>query len=214
MSTIPFDFEKHTVRVRTDEGGCGWFVGNDICTVLELAKPENALARLDADEKRQQVIDTPGGPQKMTTINESGLYSLIFSSRKAAAKRFKKWVTGDVLPTIRRTGQYGERVFLPPERTEQQVTMSVDEYSILQGRIIEGQSRIVEFLEREARRKDVETYREVARAYIEETALTDEEIAEKLESVLGQYLPEWVAWRRRCLADRCIEPACTTSEVR
>jgi len=65
-----------------------------------------AFARLDDDEKGVVSNDTPGGQQEMTTINESGLYSLILSSRKPEARAFKRWVTHEVLPTIRKTCRY------------------------------------------------------------------------------------------------------------
>lgn len=107
-NVIPFDFEGGKVRVmmRGDEP---WFVLADVCRVLEIGNPRQAAARLDDDEKTTVTNDDgqPGqGAQQFTIINESGLYSLILTSRKEAAKRFKKWVTAEVLPTIRRTGRY------------------------------------------------------------------------------------------------------------
>ena len=100
-----FEFEGHGVRmaIRDDEP---WFVLSDICRVLEIRNPRDAAARLDDDEKGVGNTDTLGGPQEVTIVNESGLYSLILTSRKPAAKRFKKWVTAEVLPTLRRTGAY------------------------------------------------------------------------------------------------------------
>lgn len=102
----PFLFEdEHLVRtmLRADDP---WFVLADVCRVLEIDQPHHAAARLDDDEKGRDTITTPGGAQEMTIINESGLYSLILTSRKPAAKRFKKWVTSEVLPSIRKTGGY------------------------------------------------------------------------------------------------------------
>lgn len=84
-----------------------WFIGRDACSVLALAKPENSLALLDEDEKDTHTVGTPGGPQVVTLINESGLYSLILRSRKKEAKVFKRWITHEVLPAIRKTGSYG-----------------------------------------------------------------------------------------------------------
>lgn len=104
---VPFDFEGAAVRV-VDRGGDPWFVLADVCRVLEIGNSADAARRLDDDEKGVDTIDTPGGLQEMVVINESGLYSLILTSRKDAAKRFKKWVTADVLPTIRKTGGYGQ----------------------------------------------------------------------------------------------------------
>ena len=99
------EFEGQGVRMVAREVE-PWFVAVDVCRVLEIQKPENAFARLDDDEKDTHTVGTLGGPQKMTIINESGLYSLILTSRKPAARRFKKWVTSEVLPTLRRTGVY------------------------------------------------------------------------------------------------------------
>lgn len=106
MSTIiPFDFEDHAVRVLTRADG-PWFVLADVCGVLDITNSRNVTDRMDDDEKGVHTMDTLGGPQDMRIINESGLYTLILTSRKAAAKRFRKWVTAEVLPTIRKTGSY------------------------------------------------------------------------------------------------------------
>ncbi|MEY2875804.1 MAG: hypothetical protein RLZZ373_3175 [Pseudomonadota bacterium] len=83
-----------------------WFVAADVCAALTISNNRDALARLDDDEKGVGSIDTPSGTQQMGLINESGLYSLILGSRKPEAKRFKKWVTADVLPSLRKTGSY------------------------------------------------------------------------------------------------------------
>lgn len=103
---VPFSFESSEVRVIPRDGE-PWFVLADVCRVLEIGLTGDAARRLDDDEKGMDIIHTPGGPQEMTIINESGLYSLILTSRKPAAKRFKKWVTADVIPSIRKTGGYG-----------------------------------------------------------------------------------------------------------
>jgi len=106
---LPFEFEKHSVRVLEKAGGEVWFVLSDVCRVLEITNVGNAAARLDTDEKsniRNPDVTSAGGNPNITIINESGLYSLVLTSRKAAAKRFKKWVTGEVLPAIRKTGRY------------------------------------------------------------------------------------------------------------
>lgn len=105
MPTI-FNFEDRKVRVVivNDEP---WFVGKDVCEVLEISKHRDAVARLDDDERGSVLVDTPGGKQEMTAVNEYGIYSLIMTSRKPEAKRFKRWVTHEVLPRIRKTGQYG-----------------------------------------------------------------------------------------------------------
>jgi prophage antirepressor-like protein len=103
---VPFTFEASEVRVIPRDGE-PWFVAADIARVLEIGRTDDAVRRLDDDEKGTDIIRTPGGDQEMTIINESGLYSLILTSRKPAAKRFKKWVTAEVIPSIRKTGGYG-----------------------------------------------------------------------------------------------------------
>lgn len=81
-----------------------WFVANDVCDALALHRTQ--VRRLDDEDKALRSMHTPGGAQSLMTINESGLYALILGSRKPAAKRFKKWVTGTVLPAIRKDGAY------------------------------------------------------------------------------------------------------------
>jgi len=83
-----------------------WFVLADVCKVLELTTPAKVSARLEEDEKGVTSIHTLGGQQEMTIINESGLYSVILRSDKPQAKPFRKWVTSEVLPTIRKHGAY------------------------------------------------------------------------------------------------------------
>lgn len=83
-----------------------YFVVKDVCIILGISNHNDAVSRLDDDEKRGSVMPTPSGTQQMVVVNESGLYHLIFQSRKPEAKAFRKWVTAEVLPTLRRTGRY------------------------------------------------------------------------------------------------------------
>jgi hypothetical protein len=103
---VPFAFEDSLVRVRLDENGNPWFVAKDVCRVLELGNPRSSLALLEDDEKGVHTVDTLGGPQEMAIVSESGLYALIFRSRKPRARRIRKWVTSEVLPALRKTGGY------------------------------------------------------------------------------------------------------------
>ena len=86
-----------------------WFVASDACKCLDLANSRDAVSRLDDDEKGVGKVDTLGGSQDMMLISESGLYTLIMRSNKPEAKVFRKWVTSEVLPSIRKTGGYGIR---------------------------------------------------------------------------------------------------------
>lgn len=101
---VAFDFESHNVRVIVGPDGEPTFVAADLLSTLSLDR--KALERLDDDEKGVSSIHTPGGAQDMTVVNESGLYNLVLGSRKSEAKRFKRWVTHEVLPSIRKTGSY------------------------------------------------------------------------------------------------------------
>lgn len=109
--------ENENVSVRTKViDGEPWFVGKDVCDLLGLVNSRKSLQSLDEDEKGVTNGYTLGGNQELTIISESGLYHLIFISRKPEAKSIRRWVTGTVLPSIRRTGSYsvsGER----PEST-------------------------------------------------------------------------------------------------
>nr|UWD63556.1 MAG: antirepressor protein KilAC domain [Bacteriophage sp.] len=102
-----FNFNALTLRTLTDGNGDPWFVAKDVCDVLGLNNVGQALTRLDDDEKSSITLNdgTPGTPTK-AIVSESGLYSLILASRKPEAKEFKRWVTHEVLPTIRKHGAY------------------------------------------------------------------------------------------------------------
>lgn len=82
------------------------FVAKDVCDCLEITKHRDAISRLDSDERGLVKLDTPGGKQDIAAINEYGLYNLVLSSRKPEAKEFKRWITHDVIPAIRKTGSY------------------------------------------------------------------------------------------------------------
>lgn len=98
--------EFGTVRTIMIDGE-PWFVGKDIAKILGYTETAKAIRmHVDEDDKGVSILDTPGGRQRFTVINESGLYSLILSSKQDKAKQFKRWVTSIILPTIRRTGGY------------------------------------------------------------------------------------------------------------
>ena len=95
-------------EIRTlEEDGETWFVGKDVAEALGYKNTRQALAtNVDPDDRGVHSVDAPYGQQKMTVINESGLYSLILGSKLPTAKKFKRWVTSEVLPAIRKTGRY------------------------------------------------------------------------------------------------------------
>lgn len=100
-----WNYESSEIRT-VQVNGEPWFVLADVCKVLEISNSRNISSRLDPDEKGVTLVDTLGGTQQMTIINESGLYTVILRSDKPQAKPFRKWVTSVVLPSIRKTGSY------------------------------------------------------------------------------------------------------------
>lgn len=106
MNTI-FKYQKQEVRTITDENEQTWFVGVDVCDILGYASARQAIAKLEEDEKKLEYVQhTSGQSRKTWNINEFGLYSLILTSSKPEAKPFKRWVTHQVLPSIRKAGKY------------------------------------------------------------------------------------------------------------
>ncbi len=93
--------------IRVFEGDNGpWIAAGDVCLALGIANARDAVASLDDDEKGVATADTLGGRQEIRTVNESGMYALVFRSRKPEAQKFRKWVTSEVLPAIRKTGTF------------------------------------------------------------------------------------------------------------
>jgi len=119
------DREVRTVVINTQP----WFVTADVCAVLGISNHRDALSGLDDDEKGVVTVDTPGGQQQVTIISEAGLYSLILRSRKPEAKAFKRWVTHEVLPAIRKTGAYA----IPAQRGGEPVDLEVPPSHLMSG---------------------------------------------------------------------------------
>lgn len=116
-----FGFGERLVRV-IDQSGAAWFVANDVCEALELNNGRQAVSRLDADEVDGVITnDAMGRAQPTNIVSESGMYALVFTSRKPVARKFRKWVTSEVLPALRQNGRYelpeAERE-PPPQRND------------------------------------------------------------------------------------------------
>jgi prophage antirepressor-like protein len=122
-----FTYTEHDIRTLAIDGE-PWFVARDVCDVLGIQNVSDTLRKvLDDDEKGVATVYTPGGEQQMATVNEAGLYSLILRSRKAEAKQFKRWVTHDVLPAIRKTGSYNAPAAISFEEMTAQVIAGLQE---------------------------------------------------------------------------------------
>jgi prophage antirepressor-like protein len=126
---IPFVFEGHPIRIQMGEDGEPWFVAKDVCDVLGLTNVSQALSRLDYDQKRDNIItnDAIGRRKLVLGVNESGLYDLTLDSRKPEARRIRKWVVGDVMPTLRKTGRYQ----IGPPETQAPATIDNRQLTVL-----------------------------------------------------------------------------------
>ena len=143
-NVTPFQFHDTTIAVM-NRNGQPWFVAADVCRVLELTNTSKACDTLEDDEKGVTNGDTLGGKQQLLIISESGLYSLIFKSRKPEAKAFRKWVTSEVLPSIRKTGGYG----LPTNFAEALRALANEAEETERLRVtVQQQAPAVEFVER------------------------------------------------------------------
>lgn len=149
-----------------------WFVLKDVCDALGISKYRDVSERLDPDERKPVRVDTLGGPQMMTAVNESGLYSVILRSDKPEAKPFRKWVTSEVLPAIRKTGGYQARPMSMAENLAAQAQLLVEQ----EKRIACIEQRVDRALTAIARPQSdswVEDMKGSIRAYCEATGLTD-----------------------------------------
>lgn len=143
-----------------------WFVGKDVAEALGFTNSRDAIAtHVFDDDKGVEIIDTLGGKQKMTAINESGLYALVFGSRLESAKRFKRWVTSEVLPAIRKTGIY-----------------DMDEYSPEMKAILMHDKKLVKI---DNRVTDLENHMTID--YGQQTVLGDEVNKAVLDALGGKY---------------------------
>ncbi len=118
VGLVPYAFEGQPMRTGYTAGEW-WFIAADVCRILDISNPSQALARLDDDEKGLISTETPGGEQQVRAVTEAGLYSLILGARssekKPQARKFKRWVTHEVLPAIRQTGGYTAPAVTIPE---------------------------------------------------------------------------------------------------
>lgn len=130
-----FDFKGAALRTLTDGAGESWFVAKDVCDILGISNPSDALKRLDDDERSRFNLGRQG---ETNIVNEAGLYVLVLASRKPEAREFKRWVTHEVLPQIRRTGGY-----IPVDEADDEKTILAKAVMIGQ-RTMEEQKRQIQ----------------------------------------------------------------------
>lgn len=132
------------VRIVPVEGEL-MFVPKDVCDCLEITKHRDAISRLDSDERGSVKLDTPGGKQDVAAINEYGLYNLVLSSRKPEAKEFKRWITHDVIPSIRKTGSYSLAVPKSLPEALRAYANEVESHNATKAIVAQQEQQIAEF---------------------------------------------------------------------
>lgn len=183
---IPFNFEANQIRV-IDIDGQPWFVASDIAKALDYRDTHQMTRILDDEEKGTHTVSTPGGNQSVSIINEAGLYSVILTSRKPEAKQFKRWVTSEVLPAIRKTGQYQAPAFQIPQTLPEALRLAADLADQVQQQqlVIEHQKPAVEFVERFVEARSAKSMREVAKV-----------LGIKEKDFIGRLLQEKILFRQ------------------
>ena len=149
-----FSSEKFgNVRVVMVDGE-PWFVGKDICDALDIGNSRQAMARIDDDEKSGVILNDGSQGRNMGIVNEYGVYSLIMTSRKPEAREFKRWITHDVLPSIRKTGSYGKPAL--PQTYQEALRELADRCDVIEQQKFEllEQKPKVEFFDAVAESKD------------------------------------------------------------
>jgi anti-repressor protein len=128
MEILPFNFKNYKIRTFKDKNGNIWFIAKDVADVLEIKNISDAIKDFDSNEKSDIVLNYDGSNSgKALILSESGLYSLIMRSRKPIAKPFQKWVTREVLPSIRKTGSYSILEILKSEKPKNLISVSDSE---------------------------------------------------------------------------------------
>lgn len=149
-----FNYEEKAIRTVTINGE-PWWVAKDVCDILNHSNSRMALESLEDDEKGVSKVYTPGGLQDVSIVNESGLYSLILKSNKPEAKKFKKWITSEVIPSIRKTGSYS--IESDPAKFLAQAVQ-------LANKLLEEQKPLVEFAQAVRDSKEGILIRDMAKA--------------------------------------------------
>lgn len=138
QSWIYQDEEVRTVMIN----GEPHFIANDLCAVLDIRNARDAVATLDDDEKGVVTTDTLGGAQQMSYVTEAGMYSLVLRSRKPEAKAFKRWLTHDVLPTIRKTGNYQRSPMTEDDIVAQALQITSARVKALENKVAEDAPKV------------------------------------------------------------------------
>jgi len=163
LRTFSFGAAPIRVVMKDDQP---WWMAKDVCSVLEIGNVGDALSRLDPDEKDDiDSIDAAGRPNHAAIVSESGLYSLVLGSRKPEAKAFKRWITHEVIPSIRKTGSYGVQQFHVPQSLREALLLAADQQATIEAHqatiaILEPKAQ---FTDRVSNTQDLISIREFAK---------------------------------------------------
>ncbi|GAB2558418.1 ORF6C domain-containing protein [Gracilibacillus alcaliphilus] len=126
MNQLTKMFEGHQLRI-IEQNSEPWFVAKDVCSILEIKNSRDAVSRLDNDEKAGVVLTDGSQNRRYQAVNEFGLYNLVLGSRKSEAKKFKRWVTHEVIPSIRKTGAYHQpKILTAKEQLKASMQLSLE----------------------------------------------------------------------------------------
>lgn len=150
--TQVFEYESKPVRTVLVDGE-PWFVAKDVCDILEIGNPSDAMKRLDDDERALVSIEGASNGLPVNAVNEPGLYNLVMGSRKPEAKLFQRWVRHEVLPSIRRTGTYGNQI---PATYAEALRLAADQAELIeqQAKQLEAAKPKVQFFNAVANSRD------------------------------------------------------------
>lgn len=165
--------EGSVLRTVTKDGD-PWFVASDVCQILDIGnaslavngRPDRGDSGLESDDKGVASVNTPSGEQPMLIVSEFGFYSLVFKSRKPEAKKFKRWVTHDVIPAIRKTGSYtAAPAFQVPKTLSEALRLAADLSDMVEAQALQiaSQKPAVEFVEKFVEAKQTQNLRDVAK---------------------------------------------------
>jgi len=195
-----FNFERAAVRTLQLDGH-PWFIAADVCAVLGLGNVTMALKRLDADEQTLISIEGASNGLPVNAISESGLYSLTLSSRKPIAKRFKRWVTSEVLPAIRKTGSYGLQVLAIPQSLSAALRLAANQAELIEAQqvLLSIAAPKVAFVDQYVESTGLKGFRQVAKLLKANEARLREFLDGKIMYLLGG---EWHAYQQHIDAGR------------
>lgn len=142
-AVVPFDFSGQQVRVLHDPDGSLWFVAADVARILGYRDAEKMTRRLDPEDRGTRSVGTPGGDQLMSVISEAGLYVAILGSKVAGARDFKRWITHDLIPTVRQTGSYGTPA-LPDITTPTGVLAMAEQFATTARALVASEAKVAE----------------------------------------------------------------------